>query len=795
MIGRLLRTLAAPLLLAGCAVLVAAISWPLLALVLALDLLAWPFVQLLRRRWQPASRDVSAASIVTVSWNGRHFLEVLLPSLRRAVEEHGGDHEVIVVDNGSTDGTVEWLAQEHPWVRVVALPENRYFVRGNLAGVEVATRDVLVFLNNDMEVRPGFLGPLLDGLRDPGVFGVAAEVFFRDGERRREETGRTRGEVRNGWLKLAHVEPLRDERELDYVPTLWAGGGSAAFDRRMYLALGGFDTLYDPFYMEDMGLSYQAWRRGWRVLFTARSQVVHEHRGTSRKAFGDDYIDNVIRRNQHLFLWRNVTDPLRLGSVLLLQPLALLARGKRPGRTLAGGLGFELRALLRALPRLPEALWKRCASRRHYRWSDGRVLAAANSIAAHRVICGRDLGGLDVPTVGGLRVLVLSARLPRLGHDGSWVLWRRLEAMARRHRVTLFAFLDDEAEAAHAAPLRRLGIEVVTAVRERNPMPGNLHHGVPARLFRDYSAPRMRAAVRRMLEGTDHDLVQVEYVEMAHLVAAEPRVAPRLYVCHESLAVAARRQERGLRGLLRAAQAARLERRLVRSFDRTVALSDRDAAALRLLAGVDVAAVPSGIELRDSAEDLRAVVAPVIAFVGYFKHAPNVDAALWLVREILPLVRAAVPDARVRLIGREAPASVAALARPGEVEVAGFVPDLDAALQRAAVVALPLRAGGGLRGKLLEALAVQAAVVATPIAIEGVAARHDQHCLVAADAAEFAAAIVRLLRDPDLRYRLGSSGRLLVRDRYSVGAAAAAFDRVHLDLVHDGARAGDRRRA
>ncbi len=792
MLGRLVWLVVSPLLLGLGAVMVAVVAYPLLLLVLLLDLLWWPVATATRRRLPLQPRDPSAASIVTVTWNGKHFLEVLLPSLRREVLADGGDHEVIIVDNGSTDGTAAWLAAEHPWVKVVALAENRFFVRGNRAGVAAATRDVLVFLNNDMEVKPGFLAPLLHGLRDPAVFAVAAEVFFRDAQRRREETGRTRGHIGSGWLKLAHVEPTRDERELEYTPTLWAGGGSAAFCRRMYDAIGGFDTLYDPFYMEDMGLSYQAWRRGWAVLFTARSGVIHEHRGTSRKAFGDDFIDNVIRRNQHLFLWRNVTDPRRIATVLGLLPLTTIARGRRPGRSLLWGFGFELKALVRALPRLPEALWKRCATRRSYAFSDARVFAAANSITQHRAICGTALGTLATPAVGGRRVLVLSARLPRLCHDGSWVLYRRLEAMSRRHRVTLFAFLDHAREDALAAPLRGLGIEVVTAVRERNPVPGNLHHGVPARIHRDYGAPAMRAAVRRQLEGTDCDLVQVEYLEMAQLVAGERGSVPRCYVCHESMTIAAHRdgaRRQGPIGRLRSwfavAQAARFERRIAARFDRLVALSPADAGMLEsLLPGRRVAVIPSGIHVPSVPLPRTEPAAPTIVFVGYYKHAPNVDAAIWLVQEILPRVRAQVPAARVRLIGRDAPAAIAALQRPGVVEVAGFVPELAAALRAASVVALPLRSGGGLRGKLLEAFAEGCAVVATPVACEGVAVQHERHCLIASDADAFARALLQALADRSLRERLGQAAHELVRDRYSIEAAATAFERVHLDVLH-----------
>lgn len=774
---RLLLLLATPALIAMCSIAAALVTWPLLALTLLVDALAWPFT---RRRGRPTvrpARDVESASVITVSWNGKHFLEQLLPSVKAEFERSPGNHEMIVVDNGSEDGTVEWLHREHPWVRVVALPENRYFVRGNAAGVQVAARDVLVFLNNDMVVKPGFLEPLLDGLREPDVFGVTSEVFFRDPEKRREETGRTRGSIERGWLKLTHAEPTRDERELDYVPTLWAGGGSAAFDRRMFLEIGGFDTLYDPFYMEDMSLSYQAWKRGYRVLFTSRSAVVHEHRGTSRKAFGDRYVDNTIRRNQHLFVWRSITDPKMTASVLLLQPLSMLVRGDRSVDALAGEAWFELKALLRAVPRIPEALWKRCASRGAYLRSDEEAFAAADSIVAHRASGARDLGHLPAPTPNGKRVLVLAARLPRLGHDGSWVLWKRLEEMATRHRVTLFAFLDEAKDSAHVPALEALGVHVVTMLRDRNAMPGNLHGYVPARLFRDYSSPGMRRAVQRMLEGTDYDVAQIEYIEMAHLVARLPRRQKRIYVCHESLTVAA---QRAGESRLEVAAAARFERAILRSFDRTVALSDADAVTLRALAPEAlVEVVPSGTVITDLPESVATDDSPTVTFVGYYKHKPNVDAAKWLAEEILPLVREKSPNARLRLVGRGAPAEVADLAVPGVVEVVGFVKDLAVELASATVIALPLRMGGGLRGKLLEAWAAGRPVVATPVACEGLDPKGGVHCLIAQDTRRFAESIVTLLNDEMLRLHIGASGRLLARQRYSVGASVDRYDSVY----------------
>lgn len=778
------------LLLPVAALLVGVVTTAIGALVVAIvgvvDLAWWPVARARRRPWQARARDVRSASIVTVSWNGKHHLEGLLPSLRTAIAEHGGDHEVIVVDNGSTDGTVAWLAEHHSWVRVVALPENRYFVRGNAAGVEAATRDVLVFLNNDMVVQPGFLAPLLDGLRDPRVFAVAAEIFFKDPAKRREESGRTRGELRGGWLQLAHVLPSRDERELDYVPTFWAGGGSSAFDRATYRAIGGFDGLYDPFYMEDVGLSYEAWKRGYDVLFTARASVLHEHRGTSRKAFGDDFVDAMIRRNQHLFLWRNLTSFGALAMLVLAQPAAMLLRSKRPGRSRVLGLWFELRALLRALPRLPAALVGRCAARPYHVRSDREVFAAANGIVAHRRLRSVELRRTTVPSPRGRRILVLAARLPQVGVDGSWILFGRLVAQAATNRITLFAFVEPTDGDSAADALRAHGIEVVTAVRVRNPMPGNLHHAVPWRLWRDYGAPAMRDAVARMVESTDHDLVQVEYVEMLHLVASVAPQAPVVYTCHESLALAAARTRERARGWQRLAagfrslQAAAHEAAMLRSVDHVVALSDADATHLRRIGcTAPVSVVPSSIDVARFAPTSGIAPAPAtVLFVGYFRHEPNVDAATWLCEEILPLLRAQVPAARVRLVGRDAPPCVQSLA--GEhVDVVGFVPALPAELARATVVALPLRTGSGLRGKLLEAFAAAKGVVATALACEGTTARDGVHCLVANDARAFADCLAYLLRDRAASAQLGAAGRALVLADHSTAGVVARYDAVY----------------
>jgi glycosyltransferase involved in cell wall biosynthesis len=313
---------------------------------------------------------------------------------------------------------------------------------------------------------------------------------------------------------------------------------------------------------------------------------------------------------------------------------------------------------------------------------------------------------------------------------------------------------------------------------------------VPHRLFRDFAAAPMVQAARRVLEGTDYDLVQVEYVEMAHLLRGCLRGGPAIFTCHESLALATARERSAARGgiararaAFAAAQALAYESQLLADYRAVVALSDVDAAHLRVADGTIVRTIPTGIDLGRWAASPAVAVAPAtVVFVGYFLHEPNVVAAKWLVGEVLPRLRRTVPAARVELIGREPPPEIEALAADS-VAVRGFVPDLASALAAATVVAVPILGGGGLRGKVLEAWAARKAVVATPIACEGFAVEPGVHCLLASGPDEFAAALARCIDDAAVRTALGAAGHRLVAERYAAPAVAAQFTELYREVA------------
>src|ERR1035438_5708395 len=145
----------------------------------------------------------SAATVVIPNWNGKDLLAKYIPSVRAALAGNPAN-EILVVDNGSSDGSADFLRESFPDVTVLALPENLGFGGGSNAGVSAAKNEIVVLLNSDMRVAADFLAPLLEGFSDSEVFAVACQIFFTDPARLREETGLTQGWWQDGNLRVRH---------------------------------------------------------------------------------------------------------------------------------------------------------------------------------------------------------------------------------------------------------------------------------------------------------------------------------------------------------------------------------------------------------------------------------------------------------------------------------------------------------------------------------------------------------------------------------------------------------------
>ena len=213
----------------------------------------------------------------------------------------------------------------------------------------------------------------------------------------------------------------------------------------------------------------------------------------------------------------------------------------------------------------------------------------------------------------------------------------------------------------------------------------------------------------------------------------------------------------------------RSELKAYRAADRVITVTDEDR---RILLREDptlcVDVVPN-IHAMHPLDDGSERIPDSLLFVGNFKHEPNTDAMLWFCREILPLIRKEVPATRLRIVGDAPPDVVRSLARDG-IEVVGYVPDVQPYLRTSAVSIAPLRYGGGMKGKIGEAMAAGLPVVTTSTGAEGFGLIAGRDVLVADDAGGFCSAVVQLLRDEATRNAIRAAGWKFISDRFSIDA-------------------------
>jgi polysaccharide biosynthesis protein PslH len=392
-----------------------------------------------------------------------------------------------------------------------------------------------------------------------------------------------------------------------------------------------------------------------------------------------------------------------------------------------------------------------------------------------------------------LRVLVVSTAFPFPARSGFetrvYELTRRIAA---GHDVTLLSYADES----DAEAVGRLAHEfrVVTVHRPRG---GTTRKRVKqfaaVASGRPFSAASVRSealqsAIRRLLIEEQFDAVQLESSPLGvlHIPSHVPVLLDEHNIEHEVF----RRMRDGERSPLRRAFY-RAEHRAFRRFEELlwrrvagcIVTSSRDEEVVRRHAPqTPTAVVPNGVDL-DHFRPNGVVAEPrTLVFNGVLDYRPNVDAAHFLVDDVLPRVRLRFPETRLTIVGRGSPAALQRLRADG-VEVTGEVPDVRPYLERAAVVVVPVRMGGGTRLKVVEGLSLARPMVSTSVGCEGIDVRAGEHLLVADAAADFAGRTIDLLEDPVRAASLGRAGRALMEERYSWSIAAERLEQLYEDVL------------
>jgi glycosyltransferase involved in cell wall biosynthesis len=401
-----------------------------------------------------------------------------------------------------------------------------------------------------------------------------------------------------------------------------------------------------------------------------------------------------------------------------------------------------------------------------------------------------------------VKLLLISRCPPYPLHLGDRLIPYHLARLLsqRGDEIDLLAYFDD------AADQRQIGhyahyFRAVHLIREpeRSLRSYLARLVVPGAFFpRKASAswsPEMWDRIRNMLASTRYDAVQlfggVHVYEFRTLVQHLPNVI----VPYESYSLylrrAAQQQQLGEQGVplslhLQSWAARQYEQRMFKGFKRVVVLSTVDAEQLlRLNSRLPLKVIPNGVDLNHFKPQPPAESAHTksILFFGNFDYVPNADAARWLVREIFPLISAQAAGVKLTLVGNNPPPDLRLL-EAENVQIVGRVPDLRPYLADASVFISPLRMGAGIKNKMLEAMAMGKAIVATPLSADGIDVLPDENVLLGNTAAELAAQTVRLLNDSSLRADMETANRALVEEQYSWERVADEYEKLYREVLN-----------
>ena len=393
-----------------------------------------------------------------------------------------------------------------------------------------------------------------------------------------------------------------------------------------------------------------------------------------------------------------------------------------------------------------------------------------------------------------LRILIVTPTVPYPPNWGFGIrVFNFVRELSLSHEISVVCYADDDEQ----DKVTTLGQYCTSVHTVRSPL-RNLRHKRSAQLRSVLSrrsfqtlaiqTQAMGQLIETLLSEGRFDLVQLESSQLSSLVTASatPWIIDEHNLEYELLQRMYEVERSPLRKFYNWLEYRKFRQEEVmawRRSDACVLTSDRERGILALQEpGKLTHVAPNGVDIDYfSPKDIE-VDSDSIVFTGLMSYRPNIDAVVFFVREVLPLIVEAHPTARFTVVGMGAPESVTSLAGQ-HVSIVGGVPDVRPYVWSASVFAVPLRMGSGTRLKVLEGLAMGKAMVSTSVGCEGISVEDGKHLVIADDPVSLAHAVLQLLHDADLNRRLGQAGRQLVEERYSWVSIVRDLERFHADVI------------
>lgn len=387
-----------------------------------------------------------------------------------------------------------------------------------------------------------------------------------------------------------------------------------------------------------------------------------------------------------------------------------------------------------------------------------------------------------------MKILAVLPQLPDPPHSGGRIVTYNLfTRLARRHEVWVVSLIHDPSQEKDAERFReRVPWTWVFPAHAKWDLPvmaRSLVGATPYKVHRFHN-PEMEQHLRDLTSRERFDVIHCQNYYTAQYLRGDEDAARILYTENfETLILErfARTRRNPLKKALIMAEAARTRRYELdccRKFHRILTISAIDCERFaEACPARDFRVQPAGVDLGHYTPRPAPPTTNRIVFTGTLSYYPNADAVLWFAREVLPRVRQQAPGAVFQIVGDAPGPEILALRQPGVIEVTGRVPDVRDYIAGAAVYAVPLRIGGGVRLKILEAMAMGAAIVSTAVGAEGLEVEAGRDLILADRPEDMAASIAALLRDREARAAYGAAARARVEADYN-------WDRVVEKLEH-----------
>jgi sugar transferase (PEP-CTERM/EpsH1 system associated) len=394
----------------------------------------------------------------------------------------------------------------------------------------------------------------------------------------------------------------------------------------------------------------------------------------------------------------------------------------------------------------------------------------------------------------GVKILwVKAGGLVPLDSGGKIRSYNILKELGRRHQVTFFSFHPVQEDAAHreldgmfhrvvSCPLNLPGPKSFSELLEY----GAAVFSPQPYAISKYCRPQVSAELRKLVAGESFDVIICDFLVAAGVIPWETTV-PKVLFTHNVEAMIWKRHYEIARNPLWKALSwrewktmARAERVYLAKADRVLAVSQTDCEAFaEFLPRNKLSVIPTGVDIEYFRPSAAAEQENTVVFTGSMDWMPNEDGIFYFAEHVLPLIRAEIPTVKLIVVGRKPSRKMQELAArdPAHIRLTGWVEDVRPHVATGAACIVPLRVGSGTRLKIFEAMAMGKAVVSTTVGAEGLPGRHGMELLLADSPEDFAACTLQLLRDRQMRRRIGSAARELVESKYSWAAVAEQFAR------------------